>query len=276
MSRPALEWPIPVYVSELRERLILVFRVPAEALEEAAPAPVLLEARRGVGVVALALSRARCLKSVGAHPVLAGECHTAELLAPARRQGACRPAVRGSYLLGFQSDRASLNRLVARCLECPPAAGCPGAPTRVGARQVWAEESEAGWEVAFTRPNPAAEAPWPAGSAFPDFEAAEAALLHPEAVFTTAPGGGAVWAFPVHHYARSTSPAVVDHWSADWIRRRLGLRSGDLALDHSLFQRRCTHQWAFPPERIPAARGCRSERPAAAAAIPLGRQHSHP
>ena len=35
MSRPPIEWPIPVYITELRERVVTVFRLPARRAHRA-------------------------------------------------------------------------------------------------------------------------------------------------------------------------------------------------------------------------------------------------
>lgn len=241
MARPPVEWPIPVYVMELRRRLVVCFRVPASALATQVAGPLSLEPPRGaggLGIAALALGMGRCLKPAGGTCLLAGEYQVAELFTPAVWRPACREALRGSCLLGAWTDCHGLGRLAATALEFPVSPlGGPGAPPA---------------DLAGLFPGQ--PAPFPTGSLYPTAEAADG-LLRPERVF--APAAAAVWAPPVHFYYRSAEPVTLAPEAALTCRRvvadRLGLHPERVVPDHARLQRRCTHTWSFPPERIPAA-----------------------
>ncbi|HEU4753804.1 MAG TPA: hypothetical protein VFU47_11910, partial [Armatimonadota bacterium] len=112
MARAPVEWPIPEYVLELRERVVIPCRVPLRALGGRIPAPLAPSTVAGQGIVSLSLGNSRCLKSVGGVPTLASEFHLAELVTPAVWQPACRPALRGNLLLAAFSDTPGLSRLI--------------------------------------------------------------------------------------------------------------------------------------------------------------------
>ena len=120
MARPEVDWPIPVYVTELRDRVVMVFRVAPRALAERLPAPLAAERVAGRALVALALGNGRCLKGVGGTSLLAREFRTAELVTPAVWPGACRPAARGLFLLRLFSDSVGVARLVRAALGFDP------------------------------------------------------------------------------------------------------------------------------------------------------------
>ena len=65
MARPPNEWPIPVYLGEMRERVIAVYRVPAGVLAGRVPPPLTPELRGGQAIVSLCLSNGRCFKGAG-------------------------------------------------------------------------------------------------------------------------------------------------------------------------------------------------------------------
>lgn len=248
MARPPVEWPIPVYVSELRERVIATYRVPARCLARLIPGPVVPDLVRGQAVVALCLGNGRCLKSVGGNPTLTTEFHLAELVTPVYWQGACRPILRGNYLLHLSTDAHGLSRLVRTSLSFP--AGCEAlkqGTERPGYRCVSARHE-------ISVPRLVQEEPWSPESVFPSHEAAEAHLLHPEAYFVPASGGVAVNAVPVHQYARSTTHVQPLEEAAPLVAEVLHARPEEVVLDHVFFQKRCTHTWSFPPERILASR----------------------
>ncbi len=101
---------------------------------------------------------------------------------------------------------------------------------------------------------PLREEHWPSSSLYDSMEAAEAHLLHPECCFIPERTGRFVQAAPVHQYARSTIHAAGTARAAELVARTLNIHPDDLTLDHVLFQKRCTHTWSFPPERITIAR----------------------
>lgn len=248
MARPPVEWPIPAYVVELRERLVAAFRVPARRLAPLVPGPLVPDLVRGHAVVALALGNGRCLKSVGGIPTLAGEFHAAEVFTPVYWQGACRPALRGSYLLRTGTDAHGLNRLIRTALRFP----AEHLELRQGVEREGYAARAAGHDLLV--PRSATEEPWPEDSLYSSHEAAEAHLLHPEAWFVPLPDGAAVNAVPVHQYARSTTHLHALRAGAGWLAETLHAAPGEVTLDHVFFQKRCTHTWSFPPERIAAAR----------------------
>jgi hypothetical protein len=246
VGRPPVEWPIPVYVTELRDRVVATFRVPGRALASHVPAPVMPDLVRGEGVVALCLGNGRCLKSVGGHPVLASEFHVAELITPAYWQAACRPALKGNCLLAAWSDSHGLSRLIRTSLHL--AAGCE--PEEQGGQKSTYRCRASGWDLELEK----ADADWPAGSLFSSAETAEGLLLHPECYFVPESREGLVRAVPVHQYARSAVAARALRLEAPVVAEVLGLDSTEVTPDHVFLQKRCTHTWFFPPERIPVAR----------------------
>ena len=237
MARPPVEWPIPAYVVELRERVVATFRVPGRALAALIPAPVAPALVGGRAVVSLCFGSGRRLSSVGANPALATEFTLAEVVTPVLWQGACRPTLRGNFLLHCSTGAHGLARLVRTALN---------APCRWESLDV---------EAQLALPRERSEAPWPADSVFSSHEAAEAHLLHPEACFVAAPHGGAVNAVPIHQYARATIHLVPHHAAALRIAGVLSVPPEELEFDHMFLQKRCTHTWSFPPERILTARG---------------------
>lgn len=230
MARPPVEWPIPAYVVELRERLVLTFRVPGREMARLAPEPVAPVTVQGEGVISLCLGSGRCLKSVGGIPVLASEFKTAELLMPVRWQPACRPLLQGVCALRFLSDAHGLARLVRTALD------------------FGAEVADAALFADRQKPRPVDE--WPADSLFHSTEQAEALLLHPEYYFAPDRLGRLVRAVPVHQYARSIVQVRPERIPLDLVRRMLGLGTDALRFDHALLQKRCTHTFSFPPETI--------------------------
>ncbi|MBM3457728.1 MAG: hypothetical protein FJX77_04255 [Armatimonadetes bacterium] len=243
MARPPLEWPIPVYVVELRDRLLTCFRIPGPALRDHVPGPLTPELRHGQGVVAFCQGAGRCLKSVGGAPTLASEFRYVELLTPVCYQTACRSAVRGNLLLRLGADSLGLTRLVRTALEFSPGwhAGRPGG--RSGSAPV-AEELQ------LRRPRRLDT--WEGGSLLAGPEEAEALLVHPEQYFVPTRDGKAIHAIPLHQYARRTSAAPAAAQGRERVAAELGLALEHVVPDHVLFQKRCTHTWSFPPERIPA------------------------
>lgn len=248
MARPPVEWPIPTYVVEMRERVVATYRVPAARLAPLIPAPVSPSLVRGHGVVALSLWNGRCVKSVGGSPTLASEFRVAEVITPVHWQGACRPVLRGSYLLRFAADTHGLSRLLRTAL---------GFPTECRAlrqgleRAGYLAESEA---HLMLLPRTIREEPWAEESLFATHEDAEAALLHPEAVFVPSRDQMAVNAVPIHQYARATTHLRPITHGAGFLAETLNAAPEELVLDHVFFQKRCTHTWAFPPERIATVR----------------------
>ena len=234
MARPPVEWPIPTYVVEYRERAVLSFRMPLRRLGGVVPAPVQPETVHGYGVVALSVSSGRCLKSVGGIPVLASEFRVAEVLTPVRWQAACRPALVGLCTLRFVTTCHGVARLARTALQL--------------------DAEVADLSAAAGVPKGMVESPWPERSLFADQEAAEALLLRPEWYFAPDRDGRLVRAVPVHHYARSTMqlpgqlPAL--DGGAALVAAALHADPAELALDHALFQKRCTHTYHFPPETI--------------------------
>jgi hypothetical protein len=252
MARPPVEWPIPQYVLELRERVIVTCGVPAQALAERVPLPVQPLTTRGTAAVSLCLGNVRVLRSAGGVERLASEFHVMELLTPVVWRPACRPPLRGNCILGSYANAAGIRRLLRT-----------GAGLEVGALRLghtpgkpghaWHAAAEGSSAFHLRLPKPLEEIAWPAASAFSSHEAAEAQLLHPEVVFFRDRDGRAVHAVPVHQYARATVHAEAELGGvAELVGELLGA-PGEVALDHVLFQKRCTHTFFFPPERIPTA-----------------------
>lgn len=248
MSRPPIEWPIPVYVAELRERVVATFRLPTRYLSGRVPGPLSPEVISGHALLSVALSNGRCVKSSGTGRVFASEFHLAELFTPVRWRGACRPAVRGNFLMGAWADRSGLRRLV-RVNQGSVAAGSVAVTARGG--RIDCELADASPLLRFALAKPVEEAPWPQSSLLDTQEAADVLTVHPECYFLPEPGGRAVNAVPLHQYARSTTHVQPEDLNASGLEEALGLPAGVLQLDHMLFQKRCTHTWSFPPERIP-------------------------
>lgn len=240
MARPPIDWPIPAYVVEYRERILVSYRVPKRLLGAAVAAPVMSETVQGQGIVTVCLSNGRCLKSVGGIPVLATEFRTAEVVTPTRWQAACRPALKGLYTLRFTSNSHGLSRLARTALrlnaevrsDCPRANG----------------------------PRTLPELEWPSTSAFAVAEEAEALLLHPEWYFAPGRDGRHVRAVPVHYYARATTQIDPGALFASFVAETLQCGVEELCLDHALVQKRCTHTYHFPPETIVCSRPAVSER----------------
>jgi len=95
---------------------------------------------------------------------------------------------------------------------------------------------------------------WDSASLFSDQEEAEAGLLRPECYFIPDRNGECVRAAPLHQYARSTTRVRPEVLPTGLLAATLGAHPDDLILDHALLQKRCTHTWSFPPERIALAR----------------------
>src|SRR4051794_8404196 len=254
MARPEVDWPIPVYVTELRERVVAVYRVPARALAGRLPAPLAPDLAGGHAAVALALGNGRCLKPVGGAGLLAREFRTAELLTPALWQPACRPAARGLVLLRLLSEPPGLTRLVRAALSFDPVGGALRHEAQGTSYRCLLQTAAAGGAELRVR-RAVLDEPWPERSLFSSAEAAEAHLLHPACYFVPDRSGDVVRAVPVHQYARSTLHVPAGAAARSGLAARsLGLPPQALELDHVFFQKRCTHTWGFPPERIPVAR----------------------
>lgn len=250
MARPPVEWPIPVYVTELRERVVMSFRAPARLLAGRIPAPVLPELVNGRAVVSLCLGTGRCLKPAGTGPLLASEFRIAELVTPVRWQAACRPALRGLFTLRLLTDSAGVARLVQTALEFPVERsqhrqGVDGAAYTCDLSGAHPADS-----ALLSLARPVVESEWSADSLFTSPEEAEIALLHPEYIFVPETSGRAVRAVPVHQYARATTVVTPASVAAPLVAASLGAQPEELELDHVLYQKRCTHTWSFPPERI--------------------------
>lgn len=253
MARPPVEWPIPVYVTELRERVVMSFRSPARVLAGRIPAPVQPELVHGQAVVSLCMATGRCLKPAGTGPLLASEFRVAELVTPVRWEAACRPALRGLFTLRLLTDSAGVARLVQTALEFP--AGRSEHRQGVEGPAYTADlHGPSPIDFAqFSLPRPVAESVWSSDSLFASPEEAEIALLHPEYIFVPETTGRAVRAVPVHQYARSTTVVAPTSAAAPLVAGSLGVQPEELELDHVLYQKRCTHTWSFPPERIVTA-----------------------
>jgi hypothetical protein len=250
MARPELEWPIPVYVTELRERVAVACRVPAGALAGRVPAPLNAETVRGTAVVALCFSNGRCVKPVGGVPSLASEFHLAEVLTPVVWRAACRQPVLGNLVLDLFTDSAGIARLVGKAVELDPHS-CTQQQAAVGVRYECRMERSGGAPGAELLLDRAAEDAWPSGSLFGSSEEAEIRLTRPECYFAGSRDGRAVYAVPVHQYARVTRPSAWRELEVPILAELLGLDAADVVVDHVLFQKRCTHTWSFPPERVP-------------------------
>jgi hypothetical protein len=227
------------------------FRAPARLLAGRIPAPVQPELVRGQAVVSLCLGAGRCLKPAGTGPLLASEFRIAELVTPVRWQAACRPALKGLFTLRLFTDSAGVARLVQTALEFPVELsrhqqGVEGAAYACSLSGRTAAEPDA--QVAI--PRPIVEGEWSHESLFNSPEDAEISLLHPEYIFVPETSGRAVRAVPVHQYARSTTVVAPISAAAPLVAHTLGAQPEELVLDHVLYQKRCTHTWSFPPERI--------------------------
>ena len=254
MARPPVEWPIPVYVVELRERVILTFAVPAPRLAPWVPAPVALDTVSGSAVVSLALSNGRCVKPAGGSLTLDSEFHLAELFTPVRWQGACRPPLRGNLLLRLFSDSPGVRRLARAAVGFEAEPGLQEQGTRAAHYHCRLRMPGYPHQARVTLDRSLHDERWPSGSLYASMEAAEAHLLHPECSFIPERTGRHVQAAPVHQYARSTIHAAGTADAAHLVAQALGVHPDEILPDHVLFQKRCTHTWSFPPERIPIAR----------------------
>lgn len=254
MGRPPVEWPIPVYVTELRERVVATFRVPTRVLNPLVPAAMAPDVVRGSALISLCLNNGRCLKGQAGSAVLASEFHLLELLTPVRWQAPCRPTTRGQFLLALGSDSDSLSRLFRTALSAEVRATRHEQGTAKEPFLSRGARIDGDRRVEVRLPRAAEEHPWRADSVFDSHEAAEAHLLHPECYFVPETAGNAVQAVPVHQYARSSTHLLPLEVSAVAVAEALGMRVGELELDHVFYQKRCTHTWSFPPERIPVAR----------------------
>lgn len=236
MARPPVEWPIPVYVAELRERTIVVCRIPSAALSGRVQPPLLPQVSNGYAILALALGRGRCLKSACGSRQLAGEFELTELFTPVIWHPACRPAVRGNWLLAGHCSAPGIRRLCRASL---------------GVDLGMAHALPVGSGAVLERP--VQEVAWPASSRFASPEAAETLLLHPECYFVADGSEGVARAVPVHQYARTTLHVAPRECRVSRLAELLGISEREITIDHVLYQKRCTHTWAFPAERIPLA-----------------------
>lgn len=235
MARPPVEWPIPVYVAEFRERTLVVIRVPAATLVGKVQPPLYPLVSHGQAVMAMAFGSGRCLKSACGSRHLASEFSLTELLTPVAWYPACRAVVRGNWLISGSCSAPGIRRL------CRAALG------------VDLDHDTELAECSVELERPVREAAWPATSFFESAEAAESRLLHPECCFVPDGEDEVVRAIPLHQYARSTISVDPRSCRLRGAARLLGLSETEIAVDHVLYQKRCTHTWAFPAERIPLA-----------------------
>ncbi len=244
MPRPPVEWPIPVYVAELRDRLLTCFRTPGALLRAHVPSPLVAELVHGEGFVVFAQGAGRCLKPIGGVETLASEFRYVELFTPVRWRGACRAELRGNLLLRLCTDSPGLARLVRTALHFEPGWGSRQDGPRFGA-PVTPDEFR------FVRPRDLDA--WDGRSVLEDAAQAESLLVHAERYFVPSGDGAALCAIPLHQYARRTSAAPASAEHAARVAEELNIPLDQLVADHVLFQKRCTHTWSFPPERIPRA-----------------------
>ncbi len=253
MPRPPIEWPIPVYVTEHRERLLFCFRAPAPSVARLVPAPMYLETVSGQALLLLALGGARCHKAAGRTRALASEFRAAELLTPARWPAACRRDPLGLHLLQFHTTSAGLRRFVHTALgfeQSNPAARLTAEPL--------GPNGDGHLSIPYrTLARSQAESEWPADSLFDSSERAEALLLHPEYYYIPDQGRREIQAVPLHQYVRKSTVIPGPGADAEPIAELLGVAPSEVSLDHIVLQRRCTLTWSFPPERIPMVRGSR-------------------
>lgn len=267
MSQTEGEWPLPAYEAELRERVILVLSVEASAVARHVPSPLHPDQQRGKVLVAVTLATVRRLRSVGAETLLASEFGLAEVLVPAWRRPACRGEERGLLLLGLRSSSRGLRRLVASGLSFPAEA----LQYRSGVDRAHhvcsiGEPAEAGGgtaavhaRVVLPRPYHSAE-----GDEAPTVEELATQLLRRRVLYVPDHAAGVIRAVPVRHYARATMAVTAELVEAPLVERLLGVPPEALRIVAVLLQRRCTHTWGFPPERIPVVPAPGSAAPRAA------------
>ncbi len=250
MARPAVDWPIPVYTFELRDRVLVTLRVPAAALADRVPVPLTPVRFRRDALVTVAFDLVRQVKSQRPSPIVASDLRMVSITTPVAWSPACSPVVRGHYLLSMGTDRPGMARLMRTCLVQS------AFPTKLMQTSVGSEYRfglSPGQGLCGAIPRPLVEEPWGAAdSILPSGEDAQALLLHPQRLFTSE-GQGWIQATPVHHYARSTAHVRLSYWDGEAVARQLGIDPSEAQMDHALFQKRCTHVYSFPPERIPAA-----------------------
>lgn len=252
MARPPVEWPIPVYVAELRERLLVVCRVPAHSLVGRVAPPVQPVVAGGMATVALAIGSGRCLKSACGSRILAREFDVCELFTPVRWKPACQPPVQGNWTLALSTNSPAIRRLLQATLGLDVRLERSDEPRRTATNaELRASGAGFGGRVQIARP--ILEAPWSPASAFPSLETVEGLLLHPQSSFVPDGSGELVRSVPVHHYARSTVHAFAAECDLSGVAGLLDLPGDAVLVDHVLFQKRCTHTYAFPAERIPLA-----------------------
>ncbi|MFN3650762.1 MAG: hypothetical protein ACK47B_14400 [Armatimonadota bacterium] len=252
MARPPVEWPIPIYTLELRERTVGIFRVPASRLARQVPPPISLETFAGTGLVAVCVGSARCLKPVGGAAQLASEFHLVEVVTPVRWQGACRPLLRGLFALDLLTDCSGVRRLLECGLQVP--ARRARAEQELSRQRVSVRvgtSSGAGFGLAG--PDPLREGTWPEGSCLSGLEEAELRLLRPDSYFFPDSHQPLVRAVPVHQYSRLTVARGDFEMAAPLLAELLRCPESEIVPDLALVQKRCTYTIAFPPERIPTA-----------------------
>jgi hypothetical protein len=252
MGRPPIEWPIPAYVVELRERLIVTFRVRTGLLARLLPAPLSPCIELGTGLIALGVGAGRCLKTVGGPPTLAHEFQVAELVTPVRWEPPCRDSAVGNYLLSAYTDSGSVRRFLRTAASVEPLRAALELKTARG--ELRCEVSLAGGSSAALRGIPesfeALVAPADSSPAVP-----EAVLLAPACYFLSDVRECVIRSVPVHQYARTTVPVQLEGAAAltHGVATAIGCGDDELIPDRMWYQKRCTHTWSFPPERIPVA-----------------------
>ncbi len=253
MSRPPVDWPIPVYVAEFRERGLVVCRVPAHSLHGRVAPPLQPVIAGGMATVVLALGSGRCLKSACGSRILTREFDVSELFTPVHWKPACQPVRLGNWNLAVSTTAPAIRRLLEATLEVD--VRVEGRSARKGhSSGATAGDVRTGLGCRVRIARPAIEECWPARSAFASQEAAEGLLLHPQSSFVPDTSGELVRAIPVHHYARSTVHVSAEECDLTGVATLLDLPLEQVTVDHVLFQKRCTHTYAFPAERIPLAR----------------------
>jgi hypothetical protein len=246
MGRPPNEWPIPVYVVELRERLLLTYRVRPGALSRALPSALAPIVSEGSATVALALGAGRCLKTVGGPATLAHEFHVAELITPVSWSPACREPVHGNCVLRAFTDSRSLARFLRVTLSLESSAAELSLKTTRG--ETSCRIGSVGWSAHLVE----------TGDQAPD---EEDRLLHPECYFFPDRRGELIRSVTVHQYSRSTTPLPLASTTRDLIAALLGCPPHELDEGAAGLQKRCTHTWSFPPERILLPPGARQSAP---------------
>lgn len=242
------DFPIPVYTADLRERLVLAYRVDARALRTLVPPPLAPERRDGAGWVAVSLINLRSFRPVGFPPLFGGRFHAAMVTTPVGHFPACREARRGHYFLRLLTDCRPLARFARAALGIQADWARLEMDTTSRAYRGAAGGAQPLFDLQLPRPL----RPGSLGevSAFDDPSEAQRLLADAEYAFYPGPTGRTVLAVPIHEYARCYWPVTPIHLNSTLAQQTLG---PDVAaeLDHVAFLRRATVTWYFPPETIP-------------------------